>query len=82
MHKNTPYLHPMFDSRTELKFFVGFNMFNRANVTLSSDVDQNAYGKVTKRNIQKSQDVSPFLAGDYKAVSSVKTILQRHNNNL
>ena len=30
MHKNTPYLHPMFDSKTELKFFVGFNMFKAA----------------------------------------------------
>ena len=35
-------------------------MFNGTNLTLSSEMDQNTYGKVTKTQIE-SQEVSPFI---------------------
>ena len=47
------------------------NQFHGANLALSSDVDQDTFGKVTKHKkhkIHDSQEVSPFPAGDHKAL--------------
>ena len=42
-------------------------MLNGTNLNLSSDVDQDTYGKVTIYNkTQKNKEVSPFSAGDHK----------------
>ena len=47
----------------------GLNMSNGTNLTLSSDVDQITYGKVTQTHDaqQDSQEVSPFQADGHKA---------------
>ena len=46
-------------------------MFNGTNLTLSSDDDQDAYGKVTKTQEntthKRAKKVGPFPAGDHKA---------------
>ena len=52
-------------------------MFNSTNLTLSSDVDKDTYGKVT-HSTQKSQEVSHFVADDHKVSKGVK-IRNRYN---
>ena len=54
-------------------------MFNGTNITLSSDVDQDTYGKMTKHNTQESQGTSPFSAGDHKAAGNRKDNLTKTN---
>ena len=48
-------------------------MFNGTNLILSSDMDQDTYGKMTKNtrkhNTQESQVASLFPAGDHKKAS-------------
>ena len=46
-------------------------MFNSTNLTLSSDVDKDTYGKVT-HSTHKSQEVSHFVADDHKVSKGVK----------
>ena len=52
-------------------------MFNGTNITLSSDVDKDAYGKVTKYNTQESQEVRPFPAGDNKAARNIQDSINK-----
>ena len=44
----------------------GLNQFLGANLALSSGVG--TFGKVTKHSKHNSQEVSPFPAGDHKAI--------------
>ena len=61
----------------------GLNQFHGANLTLNSDGDYDTFGKVTKHNKHKSQEVSPFPAGDHKATrnrrDSTTHINMKHN---
>ena len=54
-------------------FTVGLNLVHGANLTFNSDVDQDAFGKVTKHNTHDSQIpgsapallLLPFYCGDF-----------------
>ena len=50
--------------------------FNCANLALNSDVDQEAFGKVTKHNIHDSQEISPLPADEHKATRNRHTTAQ------
>ena len=55
-------------------------MLNGTNLNLSSDVDQDTYGKVTIYNkTQKSKEVSPFPAGDHKAARNRQDSITKTN---
>ena len=48
--------------------------FHGANLALSSNVDYDTFGKMTKHNKHDSQEVCPFLAGDNEATYLKKQI--------
>ena len=57
-------------------------MFNGTNLTLSSDVDQETCGKVTKtqeHNAQESQEFSSSPAGDHKVARYITRTNMKQN---